>query len=363
MRHVLLEAFLAEKQVSIEEWSQSGLTWEMLCEIAVDFESRQKELTQSASFHATMLQSLGGVHSVRWRIKNTEHLLYKILRKRIDQEEKYQDINVENYTSKVTDLIGLRALHLFKRDGLEIHKNIVANWQIKEPATAYVRKGDPENLKLQYEECGIVVKEHLSGYRSIHYVTESRPMNRDILCEIQVRTIFEEGWSEVDHKVRYPDLSDDKIVSHFLQIFNSLAGNADEMASFVQWLVEALSSNRLERDKALEERDSAFQDLKKTVELLNTTKQEHSKTRENIEKLQIQLHEYEASRVRSQEFGAFGDSTSLTGIMQRHAMEASSFRSALEQYNLETGLRNNLDASLARLAFASRDKSKIIPPK
>ncbi len=53
---------------------------------------------------------------------------------------------------------------------------------------------------------------------------------------MQVRTIFEEGWSEIDHKVRYPNFSEEQTTKYFLDIFNRLAGSADEMGSFVKAL-------------------------------------------------------------------------------------------------------------------------------
>ena len=56
---------------------------------------------------------------------------------------------------------------------------------------ANIRKGD--NTKT-YEELGIEVCSRLSGYRSVHYLIESYPTTEKVIIEVQVRTIFEEGY-------------------------------------------------------------------------------------------------------------------------------------------------------------------------
>lgn len=52
------------------------------------------------------------VHSVRYRIKKLERVIEKIIRKRIEDPDRIIDLS--NYTKVITDLIGIRALHLFK---------------------------------------------------------------------------------------------------------------------------------------------------------------------------------------------------------------------------------------------------------
>jgi hypothetical protein len=52
---------------------------------------------------------------------------------------------------------------------------------------------------------------------------------------------LEEAWSEIDHRVRYPSFSDDRLLAAFLLTFNRVAGTADEMGSFVHALASALA--------------------------------------------------------------------------------------------------------------------------
>ncbi len=40
-------------------------------------------------------------------------------------------------------------------------------------------------------------------YTSVHYVIVAKSITT-VTCEIQVRTLMEEVWGEVDHKINYP---------------------------------------------------------------------------------------------------------------------------------------------------------------
>ena len=45
------------------------------------------------------------------------------------------------------------------------------------------------------------------------------------LCiEVQVRTLFEEAWSEIDHKLRYPYKLSNEMIRSYLEIMNRAAG-------------------------------------------------------------------------------------------------------------------------------------------
>lgn len=65
-------------------------------------------------------------------------------------------------------------------------------------------------------------------YRSLHYIIKYR----GYYVEIQARTLFEEGWSEVDHDIVYPYHKDDVMLRDFSRLLNRLSGMADEMSSY-----------------------------------------------------------------------------------------------------------------------------------
>ena len=101
-----------------------------------------------------------------------------------------------------------------------IHDFITKNWKLNETPTANVRKGDSEEFIGKFKEKDCEIHEHKFGYRSVHYIVKSQPAKELHLAEIQVRTIFEEGFSEIDHRVRYPYYQDNLILASYLDIFN-----------------------------------------------------------------------------------------------------------------------------------------------
>lgn len=297
--------FLSRNRITEETWQASNLNWDTLIQIAKDHESNLESLRDSAEVFARTIQRIPGVHSVRSRIKNTDHLLEKIVRKCAKGNEKYKGISQENYFTIVTDLVGVRALHLFKEDYLEIDKFIKSIWNTHEDPVAYIREGDPSALTEQFESTGLKVEKHPAGYRSIHYILSTQPAKRKTLAEIQVRTIFEEGWSEIDHRVRYPNFSDDPQVSYFLTIFNRLAGSADEMGTFVQGLTSAISSfqTQLEEEKA--QKEQTLSSMAALVSELESMKLQDEEKKTKIYRLQSEI-----SKMRN--LTAFPDSLNRT---------------------------------------------------
>lgn len=96
-------------------------------------------------------------------------------------------------------------------------------------------------------------------------------------AEVQVRSIFEEGWSEIDHRIRYPYNQNNKLFSEFLSIFNRLSGSADEMGTFLQTLQLELSKLKVENLKNVESRDKTIAELRKEVNSLKIDKSEKDK--------------------------------------------------------------------------------------
>ena len=82
---------------------------------------------------------------------------------------------LESYQEQITDLIGLRALHLFKGDWHSIDGFVRETWDLHEDPIAYIRVGDSELLpeELGVPKCKVTV--HPFGYRSIHYLLKFQP--------------------------------------------------------------------------------------------------------------------------------------------------------------------------------------------
>ncbi|MEM5306105.1 GTP pyrophosphokinase [Enterobacter ludwigii] len=261
-------SFLQTMGLNPSAVEKSGLSIATLKSIVQDYKDNQLVLLDEAEYIAKKIQRCNSVHSVRWRIKSPSHLLNKIIRKLTEEKpsDKYKNINAENYKSIITDLIGVRAIYLFKSNWKEVHEHILSRWTIKqdEPVMIYHRHGDIMDTYADHPDCKQEIHKH--NYRSIHYVVPATNIESvQVYCEIQTRTIFEEGWSEIDHQVRYPDYSDDVNLMSYLNIFNRLAGSADEMGSYVNDLVELISkNNELESERNL--KDQFFLSEKERLE-------------------------------------------------------------------------------------------------
>lgn len=131
------------------------------------------------------------VHSYKSRMKDREHLRTKIFRK----ESEGRNITPDNLFSEITDLAGVRILHLFQEDFREIDTVVrgrisEGDWILSEQPRAYT--WDPENITF-FRNFDLKVIEKATSYTSVHYLLRPRRDSR-ICCELQVRTLFEEIW-------------------------------------------------------------------------------------------------------------------------------------------------------------------------
>lgn len=264
-----LSEFLERNIISQEVWDKANISIECLSEIDTDYRKQINHLNESAEFLAKVLQKSKQVHSVRWRVKDPEHVLEKIIRKKASGSEKYKDISVKNYADLITDLVGVRVLHLFKHEWIDIHEYIKKCWVPLERVVAYIREGDEGAVVESYNENDCDVKTHPAGYRSIHYIISTQPTMKKVISEIQVRTIFEEGWSEIDHKIRYPNYLNNKLVSYFLTIFNRMSGSADEMGTFVNDLVADIKWKELQIASKQNEQENNLSKIEELAQALS----------------------------------------------------------------------------------------------
>jgi putative GTP pyrophosphokinase len=183
-------------------------------------------------------------------------------------------------------LIGLRALHLFKEEWHIIHKYIKTNWDLNGNPIANYREGDTESYVKKFEEEGCDIKKHKFGYRSIHYIVETKPAKNKYFAEIQVRTIFEEAWSEIDHRIRYPYDQENRIFGQFVLILNRLAGSADEMGSFILNLQHELERLQEGHKRAIDEKDNIINNLKEKLKQSNLKESDQKIVFKDLEKLQ-----------------------------------------------------------------------------
>ena len=243
------DEFFENFSITENYFNSTGLKWEILEEIYDDYVKIIPHLEKKADDFTFKLIDKESVHSVRRRVKKPTHLIEKIIRK----GKKYValGIDVNNYRNIITDLIGIRILHLFKNDWIFIHNEIINTWKLAETPQINVRPGDYDMDVLRKDmadlHCEIIIRPH--GYRSVHYLIEADmgELNIDAFIEVQVRTVFEEAWSEIDHIIRYPYDIDNPVLNDYLSIFNRIVGSADEMGTFIKDLKPKVASPHMDK--------------------------------------------------------------------------------------------------------------------
>jgi ppGpp synthetase/RelA/SpoT-type nucleotidyltranferase len=170
------------------------------------------------------------IHSLKVRLKNWRHLEEKIQRKQSEGVE----ISKANVFDMVTDLAGIRVIHLHQAQFTPIHSCIskqVENhdWVLFEPPKAYT--WDPESRAF-FEGHGLSVEVKESFYTSIHYVVKPRS-DSIASCEIQVRTLFEEIWGEIDHTINYPTPTKNVSCHEQIRVLARLVGAGSRLADSI----------------------------------------------------------------------------------------------------------------------------------
>lgn len=151
------------------------------------------------------------IHSKKYRIKDPDHLKDKLMRKADEANKKSKPFvyTKENLFSKINDLAGFRILHLHTKQFQQIDKELriifeEQLWEITEGPEA--RTWDDESREY-FKSIGVKTQANPNLYTSVHYIIKPNTKSA-VTCEIQVRTLMEEVWGEVDHKINYPHKSD-----------------------------------------------------------------------------------------------------------------------------------------------------------
>lgn len=148
------------------------------------------------------------LNGVQNQVKNSLHLastpLYKSRVKSFDSYYKkllrIKPASLEKQELPVlTDLIGIRVICAFLEDLQEVEKQLVQNFKIVE----IERKGaDKSFSEFGYESLHILIEipEKLTEFSGNG---DCLRMPEGLVCEIQIRTILQDAWAEVEHELVY----------------------------------------------------------------------------------------------------------------------------------------------------------------
>ncbi|MCH8098429.1 MAG: RelA/SpoT domain-containing protein [Proteobacteria bacterium] len=129
------------------------------------------------------------------------------MRQLLKAKEKGQafPITEENLFVEINDLAGIRILHLHTHQIAKIDsalKEIIDEQSLELIEGPTARTWDNE-YRDYFKSVGIETQESPTMYTSVHYIIKSKSKTV-VTCEIQVRTLMEEVWGEVDHMINYP---------------------------------------------------------------------------------------------------------------------------------------------------------------
>lgn len=176
------------------------------------------------------------VHSLRSRLKDPDHLRDKLFRQlsKAKQDGKRFNIDTTNLLTRINDLAGVRILHLHTRQIRNIDtilRAIFDEQRIELIEGPSARTWDDESRAF-FKDCGIDTRDSPSLYTSVHYVVSSASRTT-ITCEIQVRTLMEEVWGEVDHSINYPQKTTSLACREQLKVLARVTSSATRLVDSI----------------------------------------------------------------------------------------------------------------------------------
>jgi len=255
--------FFKRYNIDPQDFRISRLDWNELKFVYADYNSWWIRLHPVAQFIANTLGLEEGVHAVSYRVKNPEHLVEKIIRRSKDDRSPWATI--DNYRNHVKDLIGVRALHIFKEEWAAVDQSIRKHWDIKKKPVANVRDTDPSFITDEFALGGCTIERRSSGYRSVHYEIETKIAKRLVFIEVQVRTLFEEAWGEASHRIQYPHMPASDMIEAFLKSMSQTAGLGDNLGSAARLLRELDDPDRSVSPRAYKLRKLRYKEITKHI--------------------------------------------------------------------------------------------------
>lgn len=143
------------------------------------------------------------IHFIKHRVKDAPSLRAKL--RRLASNEGGEVIDESNLFRRITDLAGLRIIHLHTDQIALMHPRIMnileANrYRIIGKPVAYCWDVEYERL---FRDVGLRTEQADSMYTTVHYDIETSEQ-MPLTGELQVRSLADEVWGEVSHRVNYP---------------------------------------------------------------------------------------------------------------------------------------------------------------
>jgi putative GTP pyrophosphokinase len=174
------------------------------------------------------------VYLSKSRIKRPEQILDKIRRLPDD----FPDGVTEPSIRRMNDIVGARVIVFFRSHLSMIDQEIRSGDLFVTPKDKLPKAYVPEHV---ITACGLdpdtfrVRERKFSGYSSLHYIVRPASLGDvDIWCELQVRTLAEELWAEVEHQLGYkPDKRTELSVKRQFKVLSEHLSAVDSHLDFL----------------------------------------------------------------------------------------------------------------------------------
>lgn len=232
--------------------NNNTVSWTTLESIYSDFKNRRSELEKAQDALLEFLYKLKKqsnlIHSISTRVKDNDHLIYKIVRKLYSDQQKYNGICEHNYNKVITDFVGGRILLKYLKDWQEVNdliqgsvindpKNYInffnqSDYNFKKLGTDGIYLVEEPRLFLKwgspnFSNDSIKTEYSYKCYRSIHYTLKIQ----DIYCEVQLRTLADEIYAEFSHDIYYPTSMNSVFLNRYAEHVSRLSNEIDDIIS------------------------------------------------------------------------------------------------------------------------------------
>ena len=195
------------------------------------FERLARSLVDCLTSHKE-LQPL--THFVRSRVKTSESLYRKLVQIEEAGTAETRRVNESNVFDEMGDLAGVRLIYLHTNQMAEIHPAILDalaedRYELVGDVVAYCWDVEYEKF---FQKCGITAKSRESMYTTVHYDVRANRKS-GIRCELQVRSLMDEVWGEVSHRVNYPVESPSKSCRDQLKVLARLTTGGSRLVDSI----------------------------------------------------------------------------------------------------------------------------------
>ena len=172
------------------------------------------------------------IHFIKYRVKGQRSLTDKL--QRLVREDPSAPIDASNIFDRVTDLAGVRIIHLHNDQLADLHPRVL---QILDQ-NQYAQLSDPvahcwdDEYEALFHNIGLRTKRVDSMYTTVHYDVQAS-QNPPITCELQVRSLADEIWGEVSHRVNYPTESPSEACRDQLKVLARLTSGCGRLVDSI----------------------------------------------------------------------------------------------------------------------------------